>query len=901
MAQGMRKRRIQVQNLSYTYDKSPRPALEGVSFDIYDGDYLAVLGANGSGKSTLLSCFNGLCSPPPGRVSVYDGEGRALDPADEGALEGIRRILGTMTQNPDDEIVGTVVEEDIAFGPENLGLPAEEIRARVDRALAAVDLEGLRDRAPQFLSGGERQRLTLAGVLAMESEVIALDEAASMLDPAGRESLLAILETLAEAGKTILHVTHSLEEAFCARRCLVLSQGRLVFDGSPRDLLTRPELAAWGFSLPEPVRFIRALSEKFPGFSVKSLDPGETARALRPFLPSPELAGPPQTGAAPSDSGSPASKGPEGEGAGIVRFEEVSHQYLRGTAYQTAGVSGISFGIPRNSSVVFIGKSGSGKSTILKHINALLLPSAGTVRVFGKNTLDKKNDLRSLRFKAALAVQSPESALFETYVADDVAYGPRNAGLRGGELVNRVRRAMEAVGLPYGEFADRETRSLSGGEKRRAAIAGVLALDGEILLLDEPTAALDGKGREGILALIRRQKEAGKTVIAATHSMELAASFDLMGVMEQGRLAAFGPPRELFGEGWDPRWGIRLPWAAATARELAALGVPLGDPGSPFAVPLDAEDLLGRIFSLSENPPAIPGPGPEPLSGSKAALALETEPGSEAKPGPEAAFRRPESPPLSPELARGRKRRKTELAFFRNVTLGQFLDRPSPLRRLGAGKKLCILLISAVLAIAGPQPAASLAIMALALLAGGVAGRVEPKHLLRGLIPALPYMGVLIFLQLAFNWPQDFSPVLVSAGPLSITADEIARSLALLCRYGALLTVLSLYTALTPLRESLRAIGRALSPLSRFGIPGGDIAMAVGIALRFVPVLTEEAERIVTAQLSRGGGKGRFRTALAVVVPLFLRALERSETLARAMVLRLYHTDRKALPKCALV
>jgi energy-coupling factor transport system permease protein len=154
-------------------------------------------------------------------------------------------------------------------------------------------------------------------------------------------------------------------------------------------------------------------------------------------------------------------------------------------------------------------------------------------------------------------------------------------------------------------------------------------------------------------------------------------------------------------------------------------------------------------------------------------------------------------------------------------------------------------------------------------------------------------MGILVFFQLVFNWPRDFSPVLVSLGPLSVTLDEVHRSLALLCRYGALMTILSLYTSVTPLRESLRAIGRILSPLSRFGIPGGDIALAIGIALRFVPVLTEEAERIVTAQLSRGGGKGRIRTALAMVVPLFLRSLERSETLARAMVLRLYHTDKK--------
>jgi energy-coupling factor transport system ATP-binding protein len=879
----MKKPCIQVRNLSYTYDQSSRPALEGLCFDIYGGEYLAVLGANGSGKSTLLNCLNGLCEPPRGSVLVYDGEGRALDPSEEEALESIRRTLGTVTQNPDDQIVGVAVEEDVAFGPGNLGLPAEEVRARVDRALAAVNLEGFRDRAPQFLSGGERQRLALAGVLAMESGIIALDEAASMLDPAGRESLLDLLETLSGAGKTILHVTHSLDEALYARRCLVLFQGRLVFDGPPRNLLARPELAAWGFSLPESVKALRALSESFPGFSVNSLDPAETAAALLPFL---RPAG--NNAAGPADAAvttvtvtavTAAEDKAEAPAERIVEFDGVSHWYLRGTAYQTAGISGVSCGIPRNCSVALIGRSGSGKSTVLKHINALLLPSAGSVRVFGQDTLDKKNELRSLRLRAGLAVQSPESALFETYVADDAAYGPRNMGLRGAALVKRVKAALEAAGLPYGEFADRETGSLSGGEKRRAAIAGVLALDSEMLLLDEPTAALDGKGREGILALIKEQKERGKTVIATTHSMGLAASFDFIGVMDRGRLLAFGSPRELFGKGWDPHWGMRLPWAAAVARSLAGLGFPLSG-----EVPLNAGELLARLSALQE----------EPVAGASSAL---PSPRKDASPAPRLPQRGASSGPGVPVpssvLPRRRKRRKTELAFFRNVTLGLFLDRPSPLRRLGAGKKLCLLLAAAAFAIAGPQPASSLGVIALALVSGGLAGRVGPKHLLRGLIPALPYMGVLVFFQLVFNWPGDSSPVLLSLGPLSVTMEELNRSLSLLCRYGALMTLLSLYTALSPLRETLRAITRFLAPLSRFGVPGGDIALAIGIALRFVPVLTEEAERIVSAQLSRGGGKGRIRTALAMVVPLFLRALERSETLAKAMVLRLYHTDKK--------
>jgi energy-coupling factor transport system ATP-binding protein len=886
---------VEIRNLSFAYKESLPPVLEDLSFRIHAGEYVAVLGANGSGKSTLLGCVNGLNLPPPGTVLVYDRDGAVLDPAggSDGILDRIRRIVGTVMQNPDDQIVSSVAEEDMAFGLENLGFPEEEIRVRVDRVLKALGLEELRTRPPQFLSGGERQRLALAGVLVMENEVIALDEAASMIDPAGRETLLALLDSLIAGGKTVLHITHSLDEAFRCRRCLVLHRGRLVFDGPPGVLLNTPELAGWGFRLPESAKTIRSLSQVLPGFSVSSLESGETAEAVlraardrnsrterdrsfqterdgaaSPPTPSPEAS--PGTLSVPREDSGTAPRGCPVPAETAVLFDSVFHEYLRGTAFAAPGISGVSCRIPRNRSVILIGTSGSGKSTVLKHINALLLPAPGRVVVLGEDTLDKKTDLRSLRRRAALAVQSPESALFEPYVADDVAYGPRNAGLAGAALVNRVKNAMAEMGLPYEAFADRETGTLSGGEKRRAAIAGVLALDSEILLLDEPAAALDGRGREQILALVKNLREAGKTIIATTHSMEMAAAFDLVGVMVEGRVAALAPPREIFGPRWDPAWGMRLPWTVTVARRLADGGLIPRE-----AVPLNAEELTSLILRLpgAEGPltpvPASPGEAPRPAPG------LAGGPDPNAAPGSR------------------RRRRKTGVEFFRNVTFGQFLDRASPLRRLGAGKKLCLLLASAAAVIAGPGPFFPPGILLLTLLGGGFAGRVGPKHLLRGLIPALPYIGLIAFFQLFFSWPQDLSRVLISLGSVSVTLAELSRVLLLLCRLMALMALVSLYSAVTPLRESLKAINRVLAPFSKIGAPVRDITLAIGIALRFVPLLTEEAERIVTAQFSRGSGKGRIRTALSMVVPLLLRALERSETLAKAMTLRLYPSGKK--------
>ncbi|MDR1105519.1 MAG: ATP-binding cassette domain-containing protein [Treponema sp.] len=839
---------VGIRDLSYSYGETGRPALNRISANIYRGEHTAILGANGSGKSTLLNCINGLCRPPPGAVSVYGPGGELYDSSRDDHLGRIRRIIGTVLQNPDDQIVSTVVESDTAFGPENMDLPPEEIRLRVDRALAAAGLEALRNRSPQFLSGGERQRLAIAGVLAMEGEALVLDEALSMLDPLAREPLLSLADTLAGNGKTVIQVTHSLEEAFRCSRCLVLDRGALVFDGKPADLLRLPSLEDWGFRLNEAAKTIRMITGKYPGVHITSFDPAETAAAVRAVKAA--------SARAPSVSARPPCAPPRAGEA--VSFDGVFHHYLEGTAFAAAGLDGADLHVPEGLSVALIGKSGSGKTTLLKHINALFLPSRGTVRVFGQDTADRKTDLRSLRLRAALAVQHPESALFETWAADDVAYGPRNAGLRGGGLVARVRDAMNEAGLPYDEYGERESRALSGGEKRRLALAGVLAMDSPVLLLDEPSASLDGKNRERVFALAGERRRRGKTVIVSTHSVEAAASFDLVAVMDRGRVAAFGPPRSVFGPQWKAGWGLLLPWTARVARELDAGGT---------AVPLTAEELAAFIEGNFEDNAA-----------SSVAAA-----GTEARPSCAPAEAVPSSASSSG------KRRKTGIEFFRNMTFGQFLGRPSALRRLGAGKKLLLLLLLSALGIAGPHPLFPLSVLVLAIAAGAVFGNVEPKYLLRGFIPAFPYLLFLALLQMLFSWAGDTSPVIFSLGPVTVTGDELLRSCSLVCQLGALMTLLSLYTAVTPLRETLAAFDRALLPLSRAGIPVRDISVILGIALRFVPVLAGEAERIVTAQLSRGG-RGGLKSAPGMIIPLFLRALERSETLAKAMALRLYHS-----------
>jgi len=902
--------RIVLQDLVYYYphtilsQQSPdsKPALNHVSFTIYDGEYVAILGANGSGKSTLLKCINGLCVPDAGQVTLFK-DGTALDPARPADLYPIRQVIGTLLQNPDDQIVGTVVEEDAAYGPENQGLSEEAVRCRVAKALADTNLTALRTRPPQFLSGGERQRLALAGVLAMETPVLALDEAASMLDEGSRHALMDLLDELWQNGRTILHITHNLEEATRAQRCIVLHKGRHVFNGSPQDLFVHPDLEQWGFRINSAIATVRYLVKHFPGFKPLTLSAEQVAESLAPFIihidEQPVPAAPVHTDIAPAQ----AALVPPSPAASLaalpspaVQCESLSHTYLAGTAFAATGLESITFSLPAGTRLALIGPSGSGKSTLLRHLNGILLPTGGQVAVFGQNTLAATVDLRTLRQRAVLAVQNPESAQFETYVADEVSYGPRNAGITGKELVQRVRQAMEMVGLSYNEYRDRLTKELSGGEKRRLALAGILALDGALVLLDEPSAALDGEGQERVIELINLLASQGRTVISSTHSMEEACAHDLVGVLQQGRLIALGTPEEIFTYRWDPSWNLRQPW---TVRFSRALEQKLGQPGLfPAETALSAAGLasvLDRIvLSQQQSSPLRPNSQPaetvQPTAPSPSAK-LPVAPLQTVKVQPAA----PSQTPRPLQLPR-RRRNTTGIEFFRNVNLGQFIDTPSRLRDLGAGYKLAATVIILFAVILVPSSVFALAVLGAILVAGKVLGGVGPKHLLRGLIPAAPYILFMVLVQVLFPWPGDTSQSLWHWGFINLSLQKLSHSALLVSRLAALMALLALFSAVTPMVESIKAGARLLAPLERFGIPVQDLILIFGIALRFVPLLVEEAERIVIGQLSRGGGyqgRNKLRSGFALVVPLFLRALERAEVLATAMELRLFSVRSK--------
>jgi energy-coupling factor transporter ATPase len=559
---------IEIHDLSHTYQGNgtgPVNALQGISLTFRPGEFVAIVGANGSGKTTLARHLNALLLPTRGQVLV-DG----TDTRDRARRAAIRSQVAMVFQRPEDQIVATMVEDDVAFGPENLGLPTSEIQSRVRWALETVGMWDLRHRPPHLLSAGQQQRVATAGALAMRPRCLVLDEATAMLDPAGRRELLALLHELHREGLTILLITHWMHEAALAERVVVLDAGRVAFDGSPRRLFTDLDrLASLGLEPPPMVTLVSELARRWPDFPPDLLTLDELATALLPRLP--------RDGVAPAHRPAPP---PNRDAPSVVAVRDLRYTYLAGTPLATEALDGVSLQVQAGEVVALLGPTGSGKSTLLQHIAGLLQPQTGQVLVNGQDVnaaLARAGE--GVRHRpTGMLFQQPEQQLFETYVGDDVAFGPRRLGLDRAAVRERVRWAMETAGLPFDTFKDRFTQSLSGGEKRKAALAGVLALHPQVLLLDEPTAGLDPQSRQGLLATLRHlNQEQGITLIVATHAMEdVVALAHRAFVLDRGQLVTQGTPRQLFREpDLLVAHGLGVPEVTALMHRLRAAGADL--------------------------------------------------------------------------------------------------------------------------------------------------------------------------------------------------------------------------------------------------------------------------------------------------------------------------------------
>ena len=618
---------IVVKDVSYQYTRRNEndevietlSALSALNFSIEAGSFVCILGHNGSGKSTLAKLFNALQLPTEGTILVS-----GMDSREEKNIFPIRREVGMVFQNPDNQIIASVVEEDVGFGPENIGLPTDEIWQRVNNALSAVHMEAYRLKSPNHLSGGQKQRVAIAGTLAMEPKTIVLDEPTAMLDPSGRKEVLeSVLELKRKKGISIILITHYMEEAVDADRILLMDSGKLVMDGSPREVFQNVErLKEYRMDVPLITELAHKLQKK--GFPIEKtiLKKEELEEELFKLKEEGFFLQENFTASELPGLSEPSSEKPQADDY-ILEVEHLSAIFQEGTAMESFALKDLSVKIRRGSLTAVIGHTGSGKSTLVQHLNGLIKAKSGEIFVSfrenpplvktgksflffkGKKTIIEKRgrlslseegfDYHALRFKVGLVFQYPEYQLFEETVLLDVMFGPLNQGKSREEAEALAKEALASLGIGEELYA-KSPFELSGGQKRKVAIAGVLAMGPELLILDEPTAGLDPAGRDELFEEIAGlRKNYAMTILLVSHSMDDVARYADEGlVLHQGELKLEGTVEEVFSKKEELEgMGLGLPQIRALLFDLKKKGleIPLGNTVS------EAVQALSTYFS----------------------------------------------------------------------------------------------------------------------------------------------------------------------------------------------------------------------------------------------------------------------------------------------------------------
>ncbi len=571
-------------NVIFSYPgQEGAPAVNGVSFAVGKGEFLSVLGHNGSGKSTLARLCNGLLVCDSGSVSVF---GEEL--TDAATVNRARRRVGIVFQNPDNQMVASIVEDDVAFGPENLGIEREEIGRRIAWALDAVGMSDYRQSTPTRLSGGQKQRIAVAGVLPVKPDVLILDEATAMLDPRGRREVISVVQKLnREEGITVILITHFMEEALLADRAIVMNRGEIVMQGAPEQIFeSGDELKTYNLVLPE----ISVIREQLSAYGLK------LPVALRPEPLADAIADEAEKRGARSAEYFPENSVEYG-GEWDIKIRNLRFTYSAKSPFASTALDGIDLDIREGEFFGIIGHTGSGKSTLVQHLNALIklpqaekkyrpekvkkggtAPAASSITVGPYDLGNKKCPFGKLRSSVGMVFQYPEYQLFAETVFADVAFALKNfdKNITAEQTAEAVKNAVEAVGLDYAEVKDKSPFDLSGGQKRRVAIAGVIVARPEILVLDEPAAGLDPLGKKEIMELLHKlHREWCRTVIIVSHDMdEIAENCTRAAVLSDGKLRFCLPPAELFGHGDELlSLGLDVPLTAKICRELALRGV----------------------------------------------------------------------------------------------------------------------------------------------------------------------------------------------------------------------------------------------------------------------------------------------------------------------------------------
>ncbi len=572
---------ISIKNLVHRFAKygdngeeiGEKTALERVSLDIEKGSFVAILGHNGSGKSTLAKHLNALLLPTEGTVYISDKLS-----SDEKNLWKIRQSTGMIFQNPDNQIVANVVEEDVGFGPENMGVPTREIWERVDASLKAVGMEAYRLQSPNKLSGGQKQRVAIAGIMAMKPQIIVMDEPTAMLDPSGRKEVLDTVHELNKKdGITVILITHYMEEVIDADRVVVVDGGRIVDDGTPRKIFSQVEqLKRYHLDVPQVTELAWELKKDGVPFRDGVLTVDEFANEFKRVC-NMDFSVHAAKSVLTEKTNPEVEKGCEQNQQILLQLSHVTHVYDPDSKNPFPALNDVNLSIHKNEFIGIIGHTGSGKSTLIQHLNGLMKPISGTITYEGTDIWQEGYPLKELRSKVGLVFQYPEYQLFEESVFKDVCFGPKNQGLTEDEVEVRAKEALWMVGIDESLY-EVSPFELSGGQKRRVAIAGVLAMNPQILILDEPTAGLDPKGRDDILGQIAKlQKERSITILLVSHSMEDVAQYaSRILVVNGGKIVFDDRPRKVFEHEKElHEMGLAIPQVTQLMHRLKSEGYPV--------------------------------------------------------------------------------------------------------------------------------------------------------------------------------------------------------------------------------------------------------------------------------------------------------------------------------------
>ncbi|RHT22651.1 ABC transporter ATP-binding protein [Clostridium sp. AM33-3] len=536
---------ITVENLRYRYPHAKELALDGLDFSVKKGEFIGIIGENGAGKSTLSQALMGLV--PQFYKGAYGGT-VMVDGIEAGRTPVAQLCghVGLVFQNPFNQLSGAKdnVYEEVAFGMQNLGVPAEEMKNRVEEALKLLDIWQYRDRNPFDLSGGQMQRVAIASVLVMRPDVMILDEPTSQLDPEGSDEVFKAVETLTGSGITILMIEQKIEKlaAYCDR-ILLLHKGKQIAFDTPQKVFSMPDLNNYGIQAPAFTRICKAegvtLADGTYPVTVE-----EAAGVLREKrLRAPACADGGEraqkvTGTEAAQAGGPA----ESAGSSDEQFciEKLDFSYLADVPV----LKNLNMKLDKRPTAI-IGQNGAGKTTLVKLLKGLLKPVSGSIYFHGEDISGKT--VAMLAGNVGYVFQNPDDQIFKYNVMDEILFGPLNIGMDAERAKKEAERALKLTGLTGKEKENPYDLELY--ERKMTAIASVLAMDTDVLILDEPTIAQDWKGRQIIGGIIRSLSERGKLVIAILHDMDFVAeNFERVIIMAHGQVLADGTAKEVFAQ-----------------------------------------------------------------------------------------------------------------------------------------------------------------------------------------------------------------------------------------------------------------------------------------------------------------------------------------------------------------